>query len=142
MPQFARPDADVNIGNWTDESGGVSNLFQKINESIPDDAGYVQSEPNPAGSVAVFGLSDVTDPQDPAAPTVRFRARKDNPGGADVQLLVEIREGYVDELNPGTIVQSFTVAQLPDAFTDFQFDLDFPIGDFTNLFLRLVASQL
>ncbi len=45
-------------------------------------------------------------------------------------------------MNRGTVVQSTTIAALPDAFTDFEFDLDFPIADFTDLFIRLVATQL
>ena len=41
--QLARPNADTSIGTWTTQAGGGTNLYAALNETVADDANYVQS---------------------------------------------------------------------------------------------------
>ena len=41
MAQFSRPDSDASIGNFEDELGGTSNIFNSIDEVSPDDNDFI-----------------------------------------------------------------------------------------------------
>ena len=47
MAQFARPDADTTLGNFSDQGGGTTSIFQSIDESAASDADYIRSPTSP-----------------------------------------------------------------------------------------------
>lgn len=145
MAQFGRPNADASIGNWEDELGGTSDIFNSIDESSPNDSDYITSEFGPSSSPYAAALSAVTDPNVHTGHTVRYRARKDPSAGAQIDLTVELREGYVSEGSPGTLIATDSQADLPTSFTTFSFTLSTgeaaTITDYSDLFLRFVADQ-
>jgi len=60
MPQFARPDADLSIGEsaWEDEGGASTNLYQSIDEVVAADGDFVRSEISPSTSqYGIFNTS-------------------------------------------------------------------------------------
>jgi hypothetical protein len=57
---FARPDADVTDGGWTNQAGTNVNLFQSIDESVADDTDYISSGLAPSSDMAEINLSNIT----------------------------------------------------------------------------------
>lgn len=146
MAQFARPDSDVNVGNWQDESGGTTSIFQSIDEATRSDTDYVTSETAPANSVYVCGLSNVTDPESSSSHTVTYAYQKDPSGGSQVDLTVELRQGYVDEVTQGTLIASWSHANVANGFVEQTQTLSTAeadsITDYSDLSLRFVANQV
>jgi hypothetical protein len=61
LSQFARPDADVTDGGWTNEVGSNVNLFASVDEAVASDADLIQSGDSPAtGDMVELNLSDIT----------------------------------------------------------------------------------
>ena len=145
MAQFGRPSADTTIGNYEDELGGTTDIFQSIDETSPSDSDFITSEFAPSSSPYVTALSTVTDPNVSTGHTVRYRARKDPSTGAQVDLTVELRQGYVSEGSQGTLIATDSQVDLPTSFTTFSFVLSGgeadAITDYSDLFLRFVADQ-
>lgn len=105
MAQFARPDADLdNTGGW---STSGSNLWDEINEAVAsaDDATTrIFTGNNPSGStVATVRLSDVADPVSGSGHIIRVRAQTSQ-GSRTTTLAVQLRQGYVSEGSPGTLI--------------------------------------
>ncbi len=145
MAQFGRPSADTTIGAWEDELGGTASIFQSIDETSPNDSDFITSEFDPSASPYVTALTSVTDPNVSTGHTVRYRARKDPSTGAQIDLTVELRQGYVSEGSPGTLIASEVQLDLPTSFTTFALVLSGgeadSITDYSDLFLRFVANQ-
>lgn len=145
MAQFGRPSTDTTIGNWEDELGGTSAIFNSINETSPDDGDFITSEFGPSSSPYVTKLTSVTDPNVSSGHIVRYRARKDPSAGSQIDLTVELRQGYVSEGSQGTLIATDSQVDLSSAFTTFTFTLTGleadAITDYTDLFLRFVADQ-
>lgn len=64
--QYARPDSDIQQTNW---SGG----YGTIDETTYNDADYITGSSS-ANGTAIYGLSNVTDPEVGTGHVVRFRA--------------------------------------------------------------------
>ncbi len=145
MAQFGRPSADTTIGAWEDELGGTADIFNSINETSPNDSDFITSEFAPSSSPYVTKLTSLTDPVLSTGHTVRYRARKDPSAGSQIDLVVELRQGYVSEGSPGTLIATDTQVNLPTSFTTFAFALSGgeadSITDYTDLYLRFVADQ-
>lgn len=142
MPQFSRPSTDTTLGAWEDEAGGVVSIFTHIDEVVRDDLDYITSEFNPTSSPYVTKLSTVTDPNIDTGHIVRFAARKDPISGVALDLDVELRQGYVSEGSPGTLIDATAIVGLSTVFTEFTFEPDGSlITDYSDLFLRLSANQ-
>jgi len=145
MSQFGRPSTDAHIGNWEDQLGGTSLIYQAIDEVSPSDSDYVTSEYAPANSPYVTKLSAVTDPNVTSGHYIRFRTRKDPATGSQVDLTVELREGYVSEASQGTLIATTTIVNVPNVFTEYFYLLSAieagNITDYSDLFLRFVANQ-
>lgn len=59
--EFARPDADVTDGGWTNELGTNVNLYQSLDEAVASDADLIESSDSPATpDVAEINLSNIT----------------------------------------------------------------------------------
>ena len=109
MAQFARPSALTNNpGGWTDQSGGSTNIHQSIDETVADDNDYIQSPLTPSNAVVVIKLSAVTDPISSSGHTWRYRYGKNASAGDQIDITVEIRQGYVNESTLGTLIKSNT----------------------------------
>jgi hypothetical protein len=109
MAQFARPSATTNNpGGWTDQAGGSTNIHQSVDETVADDNDYIQSPLTPSNAVVVMQLSSVTDPVSSSGHTWRYRYGKNASAGDQIDITVEIRQGYVSEGNLGTLIKSNT----------------------------------
>ncbi len=137
--QFARPDADLSIVNWTDSAGDGIN-YTKINEVVPDDDGnYSESPTEDVGSDnddAEFGLSTVSDPMTSAGHILRYRYRNsgDNGGNARIDLVVELKQGNTVIANwPTPDIRDITYFQENQTLTAAEAD---SITDYTDLGVR------
>jgi hypothetical protein len=146
MPQFARPSADTTLGAWSDQIGGVINIFQAIDEEVLDDADFIVSEDAPAASVYVTKLTTVEDPVIDTGHVLRVRFQKDLAGGSQIDCDVELREGYVSEISLGTLIATRTFADVANGWTTEVIALTegevVLITDYTNLYLRIIADQV
>lgn len=146
MAQFARPSADTSAGTWTTHSGGTSNLYATIDETSADDSDYIKSVSAPSSTPYVCKLSNVDDPASSANHIVRYRYQKDQSAGAQIDLTVELRQGYVSEGSPGTLIASNAHTNIANGWTNGSFTLTGPqadsITDYTSLYLRFVANQV
>ena len=144
--QFGRPSADTSIGTWTDDGGGTTNIYQTIDESSASDADYIESVQNPSSAPYVTALTTLEDPVSSAGHIVRVRYGKDASGGAQVDLTVELRQGYVNEGSPGTLIATHSYTDISDTLTTAAETLTGgeadAITDYSDLFLRFVANQV
>jgi hypothetical protein len=147
MAQFGRPSADTNNpGSWTTEGGGSTSIFQSIDESAASDADYVRSPLAPSSSVYVTELSNLEDPVSSSGHILRTRYAKDATGGAQINLTVELRQGYTNEGSQGTLIATRTFTNISNTFTTDSYTLSGAeadaITDYTSLFVRYVATQV
>jgi hypothetical protein len=146
MPQFARPSADVTDGNWTNNAGNNVDLYSYIDETSANDTDYIQSETAPANSPCVVKLSAVEDPQSSTGHIIRFRYQKNSAGGAQINLTVQLREGYVNESSQGTLIASTTVTDIPNGWVTGSYTLTGAEADaitnYADLYLRFIANQV
>ena len=138
MPQL-RPDADQTVGNWTDEAGNTTNLYQSIDEVTPNDSDYVASEANPNNSSYLVRLSDPAGSVTTAQPiTIKYRYEKE--GNAACDLLVELVENATtpvtraskEHLDIGTAVVSGTITMSTAEKS--------AVSDWADLYLRFTAD--
>lgn len=147
MAQFARPDNDFNNpGSWTDEAAGSTNIFQSIDETSPSDADYIQSPLAPSTAIYVARLSDIEDPVSSTGHVLRTRYAKNSAGGAQIDIVNQLREGYVNEGSPGTLIVARTFTDVSETFTTDAYTLSAgeadSITDYTDLFMRMTANQV
>lgn len=152
MAQYAVPDADITDGNWLNQAASNVNMYLSIVPGTPgsigagDDATYVESESAPASSPVAFNLSNVEDPVTSSGHIVRWRRSKNAAGGSQIDLTVELRQGYVSEGSQGTLINTFADTNLPNAFATTTDTLSGAeadaITDYTDLQLRMVANQV
>lgn len=146
MAQFARPVADAVVGSWEDEGGATTSLFESIDETTPNDTDFVTSEVAPATSAYAVDLGTIEDPQSSSGHVVRYRYQKDSAAGAQIDLTVELRQGYVSEGTQGTLIASNSHTNIGNGWTDGSFTLSAgeadSITDYSDLQLRFVANQV
>ena len=82
-PQIVRPVSDVNVGSWTTESGGTSNLYQSIDESSVNDSDYVRSPVSPSASAYRVRLAAISDPGVNTGRVLRYRVGVEGTGSMD-----------------------------------------------------------
>lgn len=156
MPQYALPSEDTNNpGSYTTDSGGSTNLYQRIDEGFgsgrgsgsgPDDTDYIQSPSAPSSAVYVTKYSTLEDPASSSGHIFRNRYSKSASGGAQIDMVFQLREGYTNEGSPGTLIvqRSFTnISNTPttDAYTLSGGEAD-SITDYANLYLRVITNQV
>lgn len=147
MPQFERPDADTTLGNYTDQGGGAVNIFQAIDEVAPSDADFIRSPTNPVNEIYVCRLSDVTDPLLSTGHIIRVRAGTDvASGGNIIDMVVQLRQGYVSEGTQGTLIATLTQANISaGSFVTYTYTLTGPEADsitnYNDLFLRMQMNK-
>jgi hypothetical protein len=145
VAQFARPDNDTTIGNFTDDGGGTLNIFQAIDETSPSDTDYIRSPTSPASEVYVCRLSDVVDPVSSAGHIMRMRTSADQASQESIDFTQQLRQGYTNEGSQGTLiatqsrtgVTSTTWTTSTHNLSGAEADA---ITDYTALFFRFVVT--
>lgn len=144
FPQVLRPSADVVDGNWTNELGNNTNLYDSVKETPPDDGNWIESEWSPSSSVCVLKLSAGDDPGIDTGHILRFRIEKYPPGSESISITLQLREGYVNEGNQGTLIAEWQDSDLSDAIALITRDLSTgeagTITDRADLYVRMVAG--
>jgi Concanavalin A-like lectin/glucanases superfamily len=130
---FMRPDADDTDGTWTDQSGGTS-LFAAIDETVVDDADYIQSVQAPVNDLCKIRISDPSVA--PGQPfKVRYRYKKT--GTAAIDLRVRLLEGT-------TVIATWTHSDIGTDFLTTTQTLSggefASITDFNNLYIEFRAN--
>ena len=110
-----------------------------------DDATFIESVANPSNAASAFGLSTIEDPASSTGHIMRWRRLKDAAGGGTIGLVVAVHETYLSEATVGTLINSFTdanlsetVATTTDTLTGGEADT---ITDYADLQVRFVANQ-
>lgn len=147
MPQFLRPSTDTTREAWETEAGGTTNIFQQIDESVANDADFIRSAVAPTNDVYATKLTAGEDPLSSTGHTVRWRYNKSASGGAQINLTVELRQGYTNEGAQGTLIATVaTLTNISDTVTAGSYTLSGgeadAITDYSDLYLRYVANQV
>jgi hypothetical protein len=146
MSQFGRPIADTLIDNWQTQAGGVTNIYQQIDEVVADEADFARTQLFPTSDVLVVKLTVLEDPVSSINHFIRYHYGKDLAGGAQIDQTVELRQGYVNEGSPGTLIAQWIhtdVGVMPQSVVQ---TLSGPqadsITDYSDLYLRFVGNQV
>jgi hypothetical protein len=147
MAQFGRPSTDTTREAWEEDDGGTTAIFDQIDEASIDDGDFIRSALAPTSDVYVTKLTALEDPVSSTGHIVRYRYGKDAAGGAQIDLTVQLREGYVSEGTPGTLIATLgTHTDISDTLTTEAVTLSGgeadAITDYADLFLRFVANQV
>lgn len=146
MAQFGRPSTDTTREAWDEDDGTTTDIFDQIDEASADDNDYIRSALVPTSDVYVTKLTAVTDPLQSTGHIIRYRYRKDTSGGAQIDLTVQLRQGYTNEGSPGTLIAGQTHTNIADTITAGSLTLSGAeadsITDYTDLYLRFVANQV
>lgn len=147
MPQFGRPNTDTTRDNWEEDDGTIVTIFDQINEASASDVEYIRTVLVPTSDVYVTQLTSVEDPVSSTGHVVRYRYRKETTGGAQIDLIVQLRQGYVSEGVPGTLIATLThtnvdgTAWNAGSFTLSAAEAD-AITNYADLYLRFVGNQV
>ena len=152
MAQYGTPNADLVDGTWLDEAASAVNLYDGLVPGTPgsigagDDSTYIESVAAPSSAACAFPLSNLEDPAVSTGHIMRWRRGKDAAGGSQIDLTVQVRQGYTGEGAQGTLINSFSDTAIPDAFTTTTDTLSGAeadaITDYTDLQVRFVANQV
>lgn len=146
MAQFGRPSTDTTREAWEEDDGTTTDIFDQIDEVSFDDADFIRSALVPTNDVYVTKLTAVTDPLQSTGHVLRYRYGKDASAGAQIDITVQLRQGYVNEGSPGTLIAGQThtnvgVFPIAGSLTLSGAEAD-AITNYADLFLRFVANQV
>lgn len=147
MVQFARPSTDTTRDNWEEDDGTTTNIFDQIDETVADDADFIRTVLAPTNDVFVTKLTALEDPVSSTGHTVRWRYAKNAAGGAQINLTVELRQGYTNEGSQGTLIATLAAhTNISETITAGSYTLSGgeadSITDYSNLYIRYVANQV
>jgi hypothetical protein len=146
MAQFGRPSTDTTRDNWEEDDGTTTNIFDQIDESSADDNDYIRTVLAPTSDVYVTKLTTIEDPVSSSGHVFRYRYRKDAAGGAQINLVVELRQGYTNEGSPGTLIATATHNNIAETITAGSITLSGgeadSITNYADLYFRFVANQV
>lgn len=147
MATFLRPSADTNNpGSYENQLGLSTDLYQSIDEAVPDDSDYVVSPAAPSSAVYVTKLASGTDPGTDDGMILYARMRKSPSGAAQINMTAELRQGYVSEGSQGTLICTISVSDINATATTYSHALSTAEGasitDFTDLYMRFVSNQV
>jgi len=147
MSQSSRPFADITRDLWTDLNLAIVGLFTQINEASANDATYMQSALTPVASPMVVQMGYLDDPLSSTGHIVNYRYRKDSAAGDRIDLTVELRQGYINATNLGTLIASQVntditgTGWLAGTFTLSAAQAD-SITNYKDLFIRFLANKV
>ena len=147
MAQYGRPSVDtVNTDLYTDQAGGGTNIYLTIDEATLDDADYIRSPVTPTLDIYVTKYSTLEDPLSSSGHIMRTRYAKDASGGAQIDIIAQLRQGYVSEASQGTLIVARTFTNVTNTFTTDAYTLSAAeadaITDYTSLYLRISSNQV
>lgn len=131
MSQFARPNADINVGLWGAVPSGTP-LYDRINETTADDNDYIVSPQVPPSQSCEFGLSQLVRPTSgDGTLTVRMRATAGSP-----LVTIALYDGATQRASQNfTVTNSFVNYNMtiPESVIDL-------IDDLADLRLQITAT--
>lgn len=131
MSQFLRPSSDISLGSWTPFPSTPSTLWDKIDETIPDnDTTYIKNASFSA-STCKINLSSGSTPED-GVRTLRFAARKENKTSQSLK---------VNLMESGVLVQSTTITP-STSYTFYTLTIEASITDYSSLSIEFVCTAL
>ena len=146
MPQFARPDADITDGTWLNEAASNVNLFASIDEVTVSDADFVESALAPATAAMAVGTSNVEDPVSSTGHIIRANVWKNAAGGAQIDIVIQLRQGYASEGVQGTLIATLTAANVTGTSAAVSYTLSGAEADaitnYNDLQFRITANQV
>jgi hypothetical protein len=146
MAQFGRPSTDTTNESYTDQAGGSTTIYTTLDETVASDADYIKSVAAPTSDVYVTKLTTLEDPVVHTGHTIRYRYAKDLAGGSQIDLTVELRQGYVSEVSQGTLIKQWSHTAISETWTQANQTLTegeaATITDYTSLYLRFVSNQV
>lgn len=146
MPQYARPDQDTTLGNYSDNAAGITNIFQAIDEASASDIDFIRSPASPTNEVYVCRLSGVTDPVSSVNHIMRMRTSCDQDAQETLDFTQQLRQGYTNEGSPGTLIASqsrngvSSTTWTTSAYTLSGAEAD-AITDYTALYYRFLINK-
>ena len=147
--QLVVPDGDVsNAGSWFEgvsTADGDTALWNEItDEAGPDDASTFDRTADmtqgDANKAFVVSLASVADPNSSANHTILVRARKNQSGGINLNLVVTLQRP------DGSAIASFTTPALDAAWTDYTYTLtaaqadSIASSDYSDLSVKIDAD--
>lgn len=147
MAQTAVPIADTTLGNYTNGSGGTTNIYDKIDETVAaaSDLDYIKCPSAPVNEVYVCQLTALSDPNSSSDHVISARVRKDVAGGGTIDFDVQLREGYVNEGSPGTLIATLEINDVTSSYATSTYTLSAAeansITDYGDLYLRVICNQ-
>jgi hypothetical protein len=145
MAQFARPSTDTTRDNWETQAGGTTNIYLQIDESVADDNDYIRTVLTPTNDVYVTKLTSVTDPVSSSNHTIRYRYGKNASAGDQIDLTVQLRQGYTNEGALGTLIKEIVhtnIGGFPVATsTTLSAGEADSITNYADLYLRFVGNK-
>jgi hypothetical protein len=145
VAQFGRPSTDTTRDNWEEDDGTTTAIFDQIDEASFDDADYIRTVLTPTSDVFVTKLTTMEDPLSSTGHIVRWRQAKSAAGGDQIDLTVQLRQGYTNEGAQGTLIAQKANTNIADGFAADSFTLSGAeadsITDYTDLYLRFVANK-
>jgi hypothetical protein len=145
MAQFARPSADTYRDNWETEAGGTSSIYQQIDESVANDSDYIRTQLTPTSDVFVTKLTAIVDPVSSTGHTLRYRYGKDASAGDQIDITVQLRQGYTSEGALGTLICQDVLTNVggyplagSHALTGPETDA---ITNYGDLYLRIIGNK-
>ena len=146
MPQYARPDTDTTLGNFTDNAGGTTNIYTAIDEASANDSDFIRSPTSPASEVYVCRLSDVSDPLSSTGHIIRMRTSCDQDAQETLDFTQQLRMSYTNEGSQGTLIASqartgvSSTTWTTSSYTLSGGEAD-AITDYTALFFRFIINK-
>jgi hypothetical protein len=134
-PQYARPNADISLGGWTDQDDGTTNIYQSIDEVTPSDLDYIKSSVNPTSDVVVIGLESKPAPIVDTGHVLRYRYRKEGSGTVNINVALMEGSSVIASWQHDDIGAITTAEQ---TLTELQAG---SITDYSNLRFRVTASE-
>jgi hypothetical protein len=147
VAQFGRPASDTtNVGYTSSNADGTSSLFAFLNESTASDTSYVKSALAPSQDPYVTKLSLLTDPTSSSGHVLRYRVSKDTSGGEQIDMTMQLRQGYTDEGTLGTLIAEWPHVNVGSTFSTSVRTLTASEADsitsYGGLYVRSVATQI
>jgi hypothetical protein len=144
--RHARPIQDTaNPSGWTTESGNTTGLYSRLYEPSPNDFSYIQSPAGFSYAVYVTKLSPVAPPGRTSGHWIRMRTSASLDGHRPIRITQELRQGYVSEESPGTLIASQTRSGITSTeWVTTAYNLTAAeagaITDYSDLYFRFIAS--
>ena len=151
MSQIINPAQDANNpGLWVTQDGLSADLFERISS---DDAGiggdedtsWIWPPPSPSASVYVTKLEQFVRPPEAEEWTINVRMQKALSVATQLDLLVQLRQYYIDEIDQGDLVYEETIVDVAFGLQDYVLTipgLDPSTISTSELYIRMEADTI